>query len=295
MSLPNPVQTKPLPPKIDTHFNPVGYRGLIESRMTIIDKNKREVPFLLNDAQRDFLPRLGDYLNLIVLKARKMGFSSVILGIGAVKFLTGTNERVVSMSFDSGASQRQLERAKHFLASYERFVQQTNSRFKLPLKYNSKTELTLESIDEDGRPFQNTMRVGTAKSNSFGRGDDITFLHLTEVSLADHLEDLLAGVSEAVVADAHTVLETTANGYNEFKALWDAAVLGERDYLALFYSPEWEYGLEHLEGRRKKLGRLYTQEYPPTPQDAFIASGDLYFEREALRWYLQRVQRAQTI
>ena len=263
------------------------YKRAIEDNFTIIDKDKHEVPFILNPAQLHFLKNLTE--RNVILKARKMGFSSVLLAVACIKFLFGENERCYSMSFDATASGKQLERAKHFIKSYER-----KNKTKVPLKYNSKYEMVFEGVRQDESTYTNALRVGTAKSNGFGRGDDITFLHLTEVSLADHLDQLLAGAGEAVVNNAIITLETTANGYNEFKTFWDEAVNGARGYKALFYSPEWEYGETFINRKKAELGRLFDQEFPMTPEIAFIASGNQFFDKMALQAYLEKTVEKET-
>lgn len=284
-------------PRASTGFNWQGYSDFMADRFTIVDKKKQEVSFTQQPAQDDFLYWMSVYLNILILKARKMGFSSTALGVGTTKFINGKNEKCVSMSFDADASVKQLARAKHYIKSYERKKsQELQQEFKLPLKYNSKKELVLECKDEEtGEEWINTLRVGTAKSTSFGRGDDITFLHLTEVAFCDDVEVLLAGVGEALVEGAHTIFETTANGFNSYKSFWDAAILNKKGFAALFYSPMWEYDQAYLENREKKLGRLFTQEYPMTPQDAFLTSGLPFFDTYAMRDYLKQVQKAMAV
>jgi hypothetical protein len=280
---PNPLYNSEAP--IKTGFNAKGYEAFMADNFSIVNKDKLEVPFIANPAQRSMNYWMQDYYDLLILKARKMGFSSDALGIGATKFLTGRNEKCVSMSFDQEASDKQLIRAKHFIKSYE-----LKNNLKVPLKYNSKSEMVWEDIDENGRPFVNTLRVGTARNTSFGRGDDITFLHLTEVSLSD-VPMLLAGVGEACIKGAHKILETTANGFNSYKQFWDRTVLNQTGFAALFYSPLWEYNEMYLEAKRKALGKLFDQEYPMTPQLAFLTSGDPYFDSEAMRWYLDQIEK----
>lgn len=260
-----------------------GYKQAIEENLTIVDKDKNEVPFILNPPQIHFLQQATD--RNVILKARKMGFSSVLLAIAVIKFIFGENEKCVSMSFDQSASAKQLERAKHFIKSYER-----KNGISMNLKYNSKNEMVWEGMTKDGSHFTNALRIGTAKSSAFGRGDDITFLHLTEVSSADKLEYLLAGVGEALVRNAMLTMETTANGYNEFKTFWDEAAGGHRGYTALFYDPSWEYDETYLNQKKLELGRLYDQEYPSTPELAFIATGDNYFDKLAIQNYLNQVK-----
>jgi len=265
------------------NFNHVGYKRAIETELTIINKDKQEVPFTLNAAQNDLLPKLTT--RNVILKARKLGFSSVLQAIAVIKFILGENERCVCMSFDEDASVRQLERAKHFIYSFER-----NNNIKIPMKYNSKNEMVYERTLEDGRKIVNTFRIGTARSDSFGRGDDITFLHLTEVSLAKSIDKLLAGVTQALVNDAMATFETTANGYSPFKTFWDDSVAGMTGFKPFFYSPDWEYSQEFLAAKKKELGRLYIQEYPSTPEEAFITSGETFFNQDALQWYLTIAQ-----
>jgi len=245
------------------------YKKAIETEFTIIDKKKEEVPFALNKPQDDIIQKL--ILQNIILKARKLGFSSLMLGIAAIKFLFGRNERCVSMSFDASSSAKQLLRAKHFIKSFE-----WKNKVSLPLKYNSKTEMMYEGRDKrTGKPYVNTLMVGTARATSFGRGDDITFLHLTEVAYCENLAELLAGVGEALVDNSMLTLETTANGFGEFKDFWDNSVLGKTGFKTFFYNPEWEYSKEFLEQKKKKLSYLFPQEYPMTPEEAFISTAGL--------------------
>lgn len=279
---PNPLWNSE-PTRI-TGFKAASYEAFMKDNFTIIDKNKKEVPFVANPAQQSLNYWMQYYFDLLILKSRKMGFSSDALGIGATKFLTGRNEKCVSVSFDQTASDKQLTRAKQYIKSYE-----LTNNVKIPLKYNSKSEMVWEGTDEGGRPFLNTLRVGTAKNTSFGRGDDITFLHLTEVSLSN-VPELLAGVGEACVAGAHKILETTAAGFNSYKDFWDGTVLNQTGFAGLFYSPFWEYDQAYLADKEKRLGKLFPQEYPMTPEEAFLASGDTYFEKDAMRWYLTQIE-----
>lgn len=264
-------------------FNSDGYKKAIETELTIIDKHKVEVPFRPNRSQADLLDQMAKHEEIVILKARKMGFSSVVLAIGVLKFLLGRNERCVSMSFDAEASGKQLERAKHFIKSFE-----LRNGVKIPFKYNSKKEMVYESIDPiTQRPFVNTLRIGTAKSSSFGRGDDISFLHVTETAFCDDMDALLSGVGEACLPGAHKIFETTANGYNNFKTFWDRSVLGETGYEALFYDPTWEYSKEYIEKKRMNLGRIGVQEYPMSAEEAFLTSGDCYFDVMVLKMLLE--------
>lgn len=279
---PNPLQNNE--PYQATGFKADNYERFMADNLTIINKDKEEVPFIANSAQHSLNYWMQFYYNILILKARKLGFSSDALALATAKFILGKNEKCMSMSFDQTASDKQLSRAKQYIKSYE-----TINNVKIPMKYNSKSEMVWEGIDDNGRPFVNTLRVGTAKNTSFGRGDDITFLHLTEVSLSE-VPLLLAGVGEACVAGAHKILETTANGFNSYKEFWDESMMNLKGFANLFFSPEWEYSPEFLAEKAKNLGRLFNQEYPMTPEEAFIATGDSYIDRLALSRLLDEVK-----
>jgi hypothetical protein len=255
------------------------YQQFIEHEFTIIDKDRNEVPFELNKAQAHFIQNLGPLNN--VLKNRKQGISSVSLGIAVTKFLMGKNERCVSVSFIDSSAHQQLQRAKHFLESYQRL-----NGVRMPLKYDNKSEWVYAPTDAQGNVlYTNTLRVGSAKSKSFGRGDDITFLHITEAAFAGDLEGLKSGIGEAVTNDSITILETTANGYDQFKTHWDMTEAGQTTYQNFFYDPFWTYSKEFVEEKRNNLGRLGAQEYPYTAKEAFLTSGFPYFENQPMMEY----------
>ncbi len=259
------------------------YERFFANEFTIIDKERKEVPFVLNKAQQHFLHNLTALNN--VLKNRKQGISSVSLAIAITKFLMGENERCVSVSFIDSSAQQQLQRAKHFLSSYEQ-----KNNVKVPLKFNNKQEMVYEGMTAEGRKFTNTLRVGSAKSKSFGRGDDITFLHITEAAFAEDLQGLLSGIGEAVTHGSVTILETTANGYDQFKSHWDNTERGMNTYTNFFYDPFWTYDKAFVEEKRKNLGRLGPQEYPYTAQEAFITSGESYFDMFSIQAYIDKIR-----
>jgi hypothetical protein len=58
----------------------------------------------------------------------------------------------------------------------------------------------------------------------------------------------------------------------------------------LFYPASAFYNQEFLERKRKELRELYQQEYPENPTEAFLASGEQYFNPASLKWYLDNVK-----
>lgn len=248
----------------------------IEDNLTIINKEGKEIPFVLNDMQNKFVAESSG--KDIILKGRQMGFSSFILGAFTKDFIFTENSLSVVIADIADNAQDLLARVKHYIRSFE---QKNNT--KVPLKYNSKYEL--QNAYNNARYI-----IGTAENTEFGRSKTITNLHMSEAAFYKHFRKLQAGAGSALVPKGRFVIETTANGFNEFKEFYDESVLGETDFKAHFYSSHGFYPPEYIESERKRLGRLFDQEHPETAEIAFITSGELYFDQDALRNYLSRVQ-----
>lgn len=257
----------------------------IQDKLTIIDKQLDEVPFVLNKIQDQFV-NVDLEQKSVVLKARQQGFSSVILAMFTKDFLLKPNSVNVVVADIADNAKDLLARVKHYLKSYG-----DKNNFNVEkelLKYNSKYEL-------QNRLNNARYIIGTAEAREFGRSKTITNLHLSEFAFYPDAEKLLAGALQAVVPEGRVIIETTANGFNYFKDFWDRSELGETGFKPLFYPASKFYDDKMLEQKRKELGRVYPQEYPETPLEAFIASGDYYFDRDALQYYLDSTANAQTI
>src|SRR3990167_3556315 len=251
----------------------INYKRFIEERLSIVDKEAKVVPFVFNAIQNKYL--LEDYSgNDVILKARQQGFSSLILALFTGDFLLKDNQRNVIVADNSDNATELLDRVKFFIKSYEVKI---DSR--IPLKYNSKYELFNEATNS-------RYTIGTAENTEFGRSKTITNLHLSECFFYPHFDKLLAGALQAVVPTGRIIFETTANGYNYGKSFWDECVLGDRPFKPLFYPASAFYDEEFLTRRRKELRELFHQEYPENATEAFLASGEQYFNPESLRWYL---------
>lgn len=245
----------------------------IEDQLSIIDKTGTEIPFRLNSIQKAFVHDATG--RDIILKGRQMGFSSFILGAFTADFIFKENSLSVVVADLTDNAGDLLARVKHYIKAFE---QKNNT--KVPLKYNSKYEL--QNAYNNARYI-----IGTAENTEFGRSKTITNLHFSEAAFYKHFDKLLAGAGTALVPDGRFVIETTANGFNEFKTFYNESELGETEFKAHFYGSDRFYDKEFLEREKKRLGRLYDQEHPSSAEIAFITSGDTYFDTDAMRFYLE--------
>lgn len=258
------------------------YKNFIQKRLTIVDKEQQEVPFILNPIQNSFIEQASG--KDIILKARQQGFSSMILAMFAVDFLMRPNTQSVVVADNSDNAIVLLERVKYFLRRYcELKGLPFDDKKEGLLRYNSKYQLA--------NRFNNaTYTIGTAQKHDFGRSRTLTNLHLSEAAFYPNLPKLLAGAGSALVPTGRLIIETTANGFNQFKTLWDDATLGHSAYKPLFFKASDFYSPEFLASEKKRLGRLFPQEYPETPEEAFLTSGETFFAKEALQWYLSQTR-----
>jgi hypothetical protein len=182
-----------------------------------------------------------------------------------------------------------------------------------------------EGLWEKGEVFpDSSYEVDTAGEFQAGRGGTYSAVHASEVAFWDQIGVKLTALKNAVpkTPESLFVIESTANGYNEFKDLWDDAEAGRSNY-APFFWPWWKeeeyrlpfasdaererflvadpsnpyaeeetelvkhFGLEpeQLNWRREVIAdecngdtRTFHQEYPSTPEQAFISTGQKVFD-----------------
>lgn len=274
---------------------------LIPIAFYIVDKKRDTVPFFFNDVQQDFIYQLetrGTSKPYFVLKGRQQGFTSVITAIQLSFAIVRKNFSGFTMA----------DRSDNTVAIFNDKARTVYDRLpeilKPSEKFNSRNEMFFDKLNS-------SWRIATATSEA-GRSRTLNFVHFSEVAFYEcDLADLQAGIGEAITADAIVVYETTANGFNQAKDLWDSGAC-----VNLFYewwrspeyrSTEYEYIDKADSWLTERIKVLYErgcdreqvawyakkydsyldkstirQEYPITPEEAFIFSGDCVFDIEKL-------------
>ena len=249
----------------------------IEDQLSIVNKNSKETPFILNNIQAKFVKQATG--RDVILKARQMGFSSFILAAFTKDFILKENSLSVVLADKADNAQDLLARVKYYIKAYE-----NKNNIKVPLKYNSKYEL--QNAENGSRYI-----IGTAENEEFGRSKTIYNLHLSEAAFYKNFDKILASAGTALVPEGKFVIETTANGFNDFKEFWDKSMIGESGFTPHFFSGTQFYSEKHLESEKQRLGRLFIQEYPETAEEAFLTSGDCYFEPIFVNEYAKQYNR----
>ena len=292
---------------------------LIELFFVVVDKEQKTTPFFLNEVQKDFLGKLKqaiiDYENgvilditMLVLKGRQQGFTTLITAYQLACTIVNKNFQGFTVADETTNTEAIFQNKAKF--PYE----QLPKVLKPTEKYNSKRQLLFEKLNS-------SWAVDTATKN-MGRSRTINFFHGSECAFwRDGIAVTQAGMGEAFTKNCIKIYESTANGFNDYEKMWSSgrhincfyewwrtseyftnfeSEDVKQEFLANIYAKnEWIYNRLKwlLEKKKLKLEQLYwyynkyqdyidkeliKQEYPCTPEEAFLSTGACYFEKEKI-------------
>ena len=182
------------------------------------------------------------------------------------------------------------------------------------LKASNAKELIFDN--KNGTGLKSKIKCMTAGSDGVGRSDTFNNLHISELAFwGNGAKETAIGLFQSVpnLPNTMIIIESTANGYEYFKSLWDLAVKGESDFIPIFvgWNEMIEYQMPYtgfeLSKKEKELQELYsvtleqltwrrwciqnncggdeeqfTQEYPINSQEAFLSTGTCPFNKEKI-------------
>lgn len=302
-------------------INPKNALQYIERFLKIKTKDNKIKKLDLNPSQKKLYETVkkehdaGKPVRIIILKARQMGFSTATEAL--IFHSTVTRENVNSQIIaHTGESTTNLFNMSKL------FYDELPPMMKPMLKASNAKELIFENPTKNQKEkkklpgLRSKIKCTTANSSGVGRSDTLTNLHISEYAFWEgDKRSTLTGIMQAVpnLPDTMVIIESTANGYEDFKNMWDSAVNGESDFVPLFF-PWFEMNdyrmnadgiiLTKEEEELKKLFSLdneqiawrrwciknncggdvkkFKEEYPSTPEEAFIMTGECVFDKEAL-------------
>ena len=281
-----------------------------EGKITAL-RPKPAQQMLLDAVKREW--EAGRPPRILILKARQLGLSTITEGIMFQDSATRKLVQTLIVAHRDDSTTKLFRMNKLFFDYLPRQLQPM-------CKHSNAKELVFENPTRDPaekrrRPgLMSSIRCVTA-NDGMGRSETLNNVHLSEFAFwKGNKNEILDGVMQAVPAEPNplVVIESTANVYNEFKDLWDGAVAGENGWVPLFIAwfHEPKYRMEVTEGtvwdeeeralmeayhldpeqmawRRWCIAvnchgdkRKFQQEYPSTPEEAFLFSGTPFFNNE---------------
>lgn len=304
----------------------INTKKYIEEYVKIRDKNSNIIPLKFNEPQQKYynvikkLKQEKKPVRIIILKARQMGFSTATEAIFFKETVTKANINTAIVAHKEESTANLFNMSK---LMYDELLE--------PIKPEKKKSNARELVfdKEDGTGLKSKIKCFTAGGKGIGRSDTINNLHLSELAFwqGDKKQTLL-GLLQAVPNTSNTIIiiESTANGYEYFKELWDNAVAGKNDFIPIFigWNELQEYQMPYtgfeLTKEEKELQKLYAltleqltwrrwcianncggdeeqfkQEYPINPEEAFISTGKCYFNKLNVVKRIQEVRNIKPI
>jgi len=285
--------------------------------LMIRSKNGEIVPLNLKPAQKRLYDIIRDEqakdkpVRIVILKARQLGFSTLIEALYFQQTATHKHIRTMIVAHDDPATTNLFRMNKRFYDNLPDGIKpmQTTSNAR-EIIFDNPTKDKDEKTRHKG--LDSTIKCVPATGSSVGRSDTLTNIHASEVAFWRDMDTTFTALLQAVPNQPNTsvIVETTPNGYNSFKTFWDNAVKGENGFLPLFFpwyedpdyqmpcedGTEWtdeelelqkSYSLtnEQLKWRRWCIAanfngdaEMFKQEYPSCPEEAFLSSGNPYFD-----------------
>ncbi len=289
----------------------INTKKYIETYIKIRDKAGKIVDLKLNQGQQKLYNAIKiqseerSPIRIIVLKARQIGFStlteSVIFKNTATKF--NVNAGIITHKEDATTNLFNMSK---------RMYDNLPNEMKPSLKRSNAKELIFDN--DKGTGLKSKIKCMTAGSSGVGRSDTFNYLHISELAFwGNNAKETTIGLFQAVpnLPNTMIVIESTANGFEYFKELWDMAIRGESDFVPVFVGwneldeyrmPYTGFELTDYEAKIQKIYNLsleqlswrrwciknncggdeqqFKQEYPINPQEAFISSGTCVFDTE---------------
>lgn len=278
---------------------------LIERYIKIDTKEGDIVAFELNDAQIALYKELclqrrrGERMRINILKARQLGMSTFIAALYIILTLLVPGQRAVVVADIAENAKKIFEKYQFMYQSLPQWIKDV-----IPLKADNAHELV---VAYGAR--KSSIRVVTVGDHA-GRGTTCQYLHLSEVAFWKDIKSVIKSLNQTVsTKNAYSIIiyETTANGVNEYKNMYDNAVGGNSSFKAVFYPwfldkdyrmdyngfklmpheeklvKELHLDLTQIAWYRFKLNEMegdlnsLKQEYPSTPLEAFITTGSSLF------------------
>lgn len=295
-----------------------GFEPWCESKLWIVDKEAKLIPFRLRGIQKLYLAAknaaiaAGKPRRFLLLKYRQGGFTTLEQALSYHIATRKPNASVLTLA-DTQKKTSDIFKIVH------RFYQHDTAA---PDRRGQGNAYRIEFPDLDSR-----FVCGTAMANSEARGGTYQRIHGSEVAFwcpgGDQIakqQELLAGLEESC-ARGELVLETTPNGMELFFDMYQKAKRGENDYTPIFLpwfldsanteeldDGEGEHILKNLSSREdelirlhglnesqlkwrrrteRRLGSMFRQEHPEDDITCFITSGQCRFNKNILMEVLE--------
>lgn len=300
---------------------------LVELVFVVVDKTQKTMPFFLNDVQHDFIDTLNkakqDFveglipeISMLVLKGRQQGFTTLITAYQLACTMLNRNFQGYTLADKSDNSEAIFQnKAKFPYGQLPSALQPTE-------KYNNRKQLLFDKLNSSWAVDTASKDVGRSRTINFFHGSEAAFW-------ANGIAPIQAALGEALTKNCIKIYESTANGYNDYQKMWQSGVHincfyewwrtkeyridfpnaeAREEFLHKVSTKRDDWIWDRLRWLRDDIGlepeQLYwywnkydkyidkdliKQEYPCTPEEAFLLSGKCAFDTDAIMARLTKI------
>ena len=299
----------------------INTKQYIEKYIKIRDKSGKIINLQFNEPQQRLYDIIKEQklknkpVRIVILKARQLGFSTIA---ESILF----KETTTKFNVNTGIIAHQDEATKNLFNMSKLMYECLPQEMKPAKKASNAQELIFDN--DKGTGLKSKIRCMTAGSQGVGRSYTYDNLHVSELAFwPGNKKTTMTGLLQAVpnLPSTIIIIESTANGFEYFKEIWDGAVAGENDFIPLFVGwnelkdyqmpytgfeltseeiqlqRDYNLSLEQLTWRRWCIRNncsndieQFKQEYPITPEEAFISTGACYFNKEIIMGRINKIK-----
>lgn len=235
--------------------------------------SKGRIKFVLRDAQVETVRTWMSERYTVVLKARQIGFSTLAAAYAFWMTYFFQDRFVIMLSRTEREAMKLLSKSKYgykFLPFWmrEKGPRQTTDH---QLKMVFENESAIESLPSGSDP---------------ARGESVYAVFVDEWAFLPNPEEAWASIEPIADVGGRVMGLSTANGSgNFFHQLWVGSQTGANKFAGIFYpwNADGERNDDWYDDKARNMAQWQLhQEYPRSPDEAFIKSGNPVFDTEML-------------
>jgi len=230
------------------------------------------IPFKLRPAQKETVECWLDERYSIVLKARQVGFSTLVSIFCFWLTFFYPDRHIIMLSRTERESAKLLSHSKYLYNALPEWMKHVG-----PVVQFTQTRCSMSN---------NSALESMPSANDPARGSTAFLIVVDEIAFIPNADDAWASIEPVVDVGGSCIMLSTAYGEgNLFHKMWVGSQTGTNQFKGLFFP--WHASDRDQEWYDKKKAELpawqLAQEYPDNPEEAFLKSGRPVFDHDAMR------------
>ena len=248
-------------------------RYFVENYWHIAHPAQGRILFELRDAQRHALKEWASQRYSLTLKARQIGWSTLVAAHQFWLAYFHSDQNIIDLS--------RTERESVLLLKKTKYGQKHLPDWMLERGPRSLVE------HQQRMAFDNGSQITSMPSASDpARGESASLIVVDEWAFLPNPEDAWASIEPVADIGGRIIGLSTANGSGNFyHQLWVGATAGTNKFAPMFFpwsATEDRGDAWYQDKRESMLPWQLAQEYPTTPEEAFVKSGNPVFDLDVL-------------